>query len=213
MSDWFGLTAVWCAVGLCRDSLSHVSPAHSPVTPPLSVLLGEGGGEGGGSIHFMIVSGEKLDYNISSHTGTCASFYRANEQCTSLFKDVKYFSPTNMFFFLNFAFSDLPQDNDQFLLLFSKLCQHKQPMGCWISKMVTLVIFGNNMPVCQFSSDQNTTLYLLYGYGEPFSKLLPIYTHDAYRNILACIGVGFLSTWPLLWLLLPPEGNTCLFLC
>lgn len=47
-------------MGLCRDSLSHVSAASSPVTPPLSVSAGEGGGgvSGvGGGVHFMIVTG------------------------------------------------------------------------------------------------------------------------------------------------------------
>ena len=49
VADVNGLTARYCTtVGLCRDSLSHVSAASSPVTPPLSVSLGEGGGGVGG---------------------------------------------------------------------------------------------------------------------------------------------------------------------
>lgn len=57
----------WTTVGLCGESLSHVSAAYSPVTPPLRISLQgrEGGGEGGG-IHFMIwPGGWTVDYKVS----------------------------------------------------------------------------------------------------------------------------------------------------
>ncbi len=61
-SEWFDSSVMHYSGFVCRDSLSHVSAALSPVTPPLSVSSGEGGGEGVcacacvGGIHFMIVT-------------------------------------------------------------------------------------------------------------------------------------------------------------